>query len=199
MTRISLLFIFAATAATAVVPRFFALGFTHILPNGPDHILFILALFFLSRNFGVLLSQMTLFTLAHSLTLGLALYGIVSVPTAVVEIAIALSIAFVAIENLFQDRLSRWRPFLVFSFGLIHGLGFAHSFQEMPLHAGDFLPALFSFNMGIEFGQLAVVGLAYLALAIWGRREEGFKMIARPASTLIALTGIYWAIQRGVA
>ena len=109
---------------------------THSLPQGLDHILFILGLFFLSRSFPALLFQMTLFTLAHSLTLGLSIYSVVSVPPQVVEVAIALSIAFIAIENLFRDDLSRWRPAVVFCFGLIHGLGFAHSFSENLLVAG---------------------------------------------------------------
>ena len=105
--RLALSLLFAAATATAVVPKFFVLGFTHIFPSGPDHILFILALFFLSRDFGVLLFQLTLFTLAHSLTLGLGLYGVIAIPAAAVEVAIALSIAFVALENLFLQRLVR--------------------------------------------------------------------------------------------
>ena len=198
MTRLALSLLFAAATATAVVPKFFVLGFTHILPSGPDHILFILALFFLSRDFGVLLFQMTLFTLAHSLTLGLGLYGVIAIPAAAVEVAIALSIAFVALENLFLQRLSPWRPWLVFGFGLVHGLGFAHSFQKMPLAPADFLPALFSFNMGIECGQLVVVGLAFAAVATGRRRDKCFQVIARPASTVIALTGVYWAVERSL-
>jgi hypothetical protein len=182
--------------ATAAVPHYFALGFRHILPHGPDHILFILGLFFLTRSFGVLLFQMTLFTLAHSLTLGLSLYGFLSVPMQWVEIAIALSIAFIAIENLFCEKLSRWRPAMVFVFGLVHGLGFAHSFEKNPALAGDFLPALFSFNLGIEFGQLAVVGIAYAAVALWWKRDWYRAAIARPASAIIAASGLYWAVER---
>jgi hypothetical protein len=182
--------------ATAAIPRYFALGFQHILPHGPDHILFILGLFLLTRSFGVLLFQMTLFTLAHSLTLGLSLYGFLSVPMQAVEIAIALSIAFVAIENLFCEKLSRWRPAMVFVFGLVHGLGFAHSFLATPALASEFLPALFSFNLGIEFGQLAVVGIAYAAVALWWKRDCYRKVIARPASALIAASGLYWAMER---
>lgn len=196
MLRLPLFLLLAMATASAVIPQFVTLGFMHILPHGPDHVLFILALFFLNRSFGVLLFQMTLFTLAHSLTLGLALYGIISVPTAVVEIAIALSIAFVAIENLFLDGLSRWRPWLVFGFGLIHGLGFAHSFREMPLAPADFLPAVFSFNLGIELGQLAVVGLAAALIAMGSRMKIQFEMLSRPASTLIAGCGIYFAAMR---
>lgn len=192
----SLLGLLFIASAVAVIPKFFVIGFTHILPGGLDHILFILGLFFLTRSFGVLLFQMTLFTLAHSLTLGLSLYGFLSVPTTVVETAIALSIAFIATENLFRDSISRWRPYVVFAFGLIHGLGFAHTFQENVVVQSDFLPALFSFNMGIEFGQLAVVALAYAAVAAWWKQDYYRKLIARPASLAIAASGLYWAFER---
>jgi hypothetical protein len=197
MTRIIPSLLIVATAS-AVIPEFFRIGFTHILPDGPDHILFILGLFFLTRSFPVLLFQMTLFTLAHSLSLGLSIYGIVSVPTTVVEIAIALSIAFIAIENLFYDRLSRWRSWMIFGFGLIHGLGFAHSFEQKLVASGDFLPALFSFNLGIELGQLAVVGIAYAVVAGWWNHERYRAAIARPASVLIAASGLYWAVERSL-
>jgi hypothetical protein len=194
MSRFVFGLLFLASAA-AVIPKFFVIGFAHILPGGLDHILFILGLFFLTRSFGVLLFQMTLFTLAHSLTLGLSLYGFLSVPTTVVETAIALSIAFIAIENLFCDSISRWRPYVVFLFGLIHGLGFAHTFQENLVEQSDFLPALFSFNMGIEFSQLAVV-VAYAAVAAWWKQNYYRKLIARPASLAIAASGLYWAVER---
>lgn len=187
--------IVCASAAT-VVPKYFAIGFTHILPTGFDHILFILGLFFLTKNFGVLLFQMTLFTLAHSLTLGLSLYGVVSVPTAVVEVAIALSLSFIAIENLYCDHLSRWRPAVVFGFGLIHGLGFAHSFERTLVRSDEFLPALFSFNVGIECGQLAVVGLAFAAVAGVWKQDWYRRAVARPASAVIATFGFYWAVER---
>jgi hypothetical protein len=114
----------------------------------------------------------------------------------VVEVAIALSIAFIAIENLYFENLSRWRPWVVFGFGLVHGLGFAHSFKESLVDPGDFLPALFSFNMGIEFGQIAVVGIAYAAVALWWKRDWYRAAIARPASILIAASGLYWAVER---
>ncbi len=197
MTRTLLAFsLLAAAGAGAVVPRYFLLGFTHILPGGPDHILFILGLFFLTREFAPLLFQMTLFTLAHSLALGLSIHGFLSVPTPAVEIAIALSIAFIGIENLLFNRLSHWRPAVVFCFGLVHGLGFAHSFQARGVDTGEFLPALFSFNMGIECGQLAVVGIAYAAVAAWWKRDCYCTTIARPASMVIAASGLYWAVER---
>lgn len=190
--------VFILATAGAVIPEYFVIGFTHILPGGLDHILFILGLFFLSKDFGTLLLQMTLFTLAHSLTLGLSLYGIVHAPSVVVEVAIVLSIAFVAGENLVSEKLSRWRPWVVFGSGLVHGLGFAHSFEETLVKPGNFLVALFSFNMGIELGQLAVVGLTSAAVALWWKRDWYRMVIARPASMLIASMGLYWAVERSL-
>jgi len=193
MTRAAAILLLLATAA---VPEYLALGFSHIIPYGADHILFILGLFFLTKEPGPLMFQMTLFTMAHSLTLGLSLHGFVSLPRQAVEVAIALSIAFIALENLFRENLSRWRPWMVFGFGLVHGLGFAHSFAEKDLVPGDFLPALLSFNLGIEAGQIAVVGIAYAAGALWWKRDCYRKMIARPASMVIAASGVYWAVER---
>ncbi len=195
MARTLLGFLILASTA-AVIPKYFGFGFTHVLPGGLDHILFLLGLFFLTRDFGALLFQMTLFTLAHSLTLGLSLYGFLAVPTAVVEVAIALSITFIAIENLFCEKLSRWRPWVVFGFGLIHGLGFAHAFQESVVAEEDFLPALFSFNLGIECAQIVVVGIAFAVVAAWWKMDTYRSIIARPASMLLAASGLYWAVER---
>ncbi|WP_411826148.1 HupE/UreJ family protein [Luteolibacter sp. AS25] len=196
MSRLFLGFILLASATAAVVPEYFMIGFTHIIPHGLDHILFLLALFFLTRNFSELLIQLTLFTFAHALTLGLSLYGFISAPTTIVEIAIALSICFVAVENLFKDHLSRWRPWVVFGSGLIHGLGFAHILRENPATPDNFLVALFSFNIGIEVGQIAVCSIAYLLVAAGWKRDCYQRLIARPASILIALSGFCWALVR---
>ena len=187
-----------ATSLGITVPRYVAFGFTHIVPGGLDHILFILGLFFLARDAFSLLVQITLFTLAHSLTLGLSLQGVVSLPTQWVEVAIALSIVFVAAENLFHSELGRWRSWMVFASGLVHGLGFAHAFEETAVAPGDFLPALFSFNVGIELGQLCVVGVAFAVVAAWWKRDWYCRAIARPASAVIALTGLYWAMERSL-
>lgn len=195
MIRLAAGFLFLASLTT-VVPEYFVIGFRHILPDGLDHILFILGLFFLARDFRSLLVQMTLFTMAHSLTLGLALFGLLSVPTGWVDLAIALSISFVAIENFSGDRLHRWRPVVVSLFGLIHGLGFAHSFSTKPVPPGELLPALFSFNLGIEFGQIAVVALAYAALATVMKQSWYRRKLALPASACIAAAGLVWAIAR---
>lgn len=184
-------------AAAGAVPHYFASGFTHIVPYGLDHVLFILGLFFLNRNFAVLLFQMTLFTIAHSLTLGLALYGLVSLPSSFVEIAIAASISFVAIENLLvKDRLSAWRPWVVFASGLVHGLGFAHIFSVSPPPVSQFLPALFSFNLGIEFGQLAVIIPAWLITSAFRDPEKYRKMIVTPGCVMLGFIGLALAVSR---
>ena len=186
----------AATSLTTVVPQFVQQGFTHIVPHGWDHVLFILGLFLVARDLHTLLFQVTLFTLAHSFSLGLAQQGFVSAPDKVVEIGIGLSIAFIAAENLFHERLSRWRPAMVVLFGLVHGLGFAHSFDGGQLAPVALIPALFSFNIGIELGQLAVIAAAYVLTARWWAREWYQPMISRPASALIACVGLYLAVQR---
>lgn len=193
----ALLMLLIATAG-AVAPRYFAAGVSHIVPGGPDHILFILALFFLNRSVGVLLVQMTLFTLGHSLTLGLSLLGLVTAPDRWVEIAIALSIVLVAGENLFSESPGRWRPWLVFASGLVHGLGLAHAFGGEGLAGDDFLVAMFGFNLGIECGQLAVVGLAAAGVGAWWRSADYRRRIARPASALIAASGVMWLVERSV-
>ncbi len=197
MTRIATGILLLLAAAGSVIPRYFTSGFTHVIPHGLDHVLFILGLFLLNRSFAVLLFQMTLFTVAHSLTLGLALYGLVSLPSAVVEIAIAASITFIAVENLTcRERLSAWRPWVVFGFGLIHGLGFAHIFAGSPPSQSEFLPALFSFNFGIECGQLAVVGLAFGVSRIFSNPANYRRRIVTPACVIIAMAGLFLAVQR---
>ena len=110
-----------------------------------------------------MLLQVTAFTIAHSITLGLSIYGIVSLPSRIVEPLIALSIAYVAIENLVTRELKPWRLALVFMFGLLHGLGFAGVLRELGLPRDEFLTALLTFNLGVEGGQLTVIALAMLA------------------------------------
>ena len=142
--------------------NYIPVGFDHIVPLGLDHILFVLGLFFLSTRMGPLLWQVSAFTLAHTITLALAALGYVTVPGHIVEPLIALSIVYVAVENLYTDGLSRWRPFIIFGFGLLHGLGFATVLAEFGLPDSSFIPALIGFNIGVEIGQLAVIAVAYL-------------------------------------
>jgi len=177
--------------------RYFTLGFTHILPKGLDHILFVVGLFLLSTKWRSVLLQVSTFTIAHSITLGLTIYGVVSLPARVVEPMIALSIAYVAIENVVTSELKSWRVALVFSFGLLHGMGFAGVLRDLGLPRSDFLAALVTFNLGVEAGQLTVVAIAFLLVAHWRRNTASYRrLIAQPASIAIALMGLYWTIQR---
>lgn len=180
-----------------VVRQYLGLGFTHILPKGLDHILFVLGLFLLSQRWKPVLLQVTAFTLAHTLTLALTVYGVVSLPASVVEPLIALSIVYVAVENLWTRELRPWRLALVFAFGLLHGMGFAGVLAELGLPRAEFLTAIVAFNVGVEAGQLAVLGLAFLALALPFRTQPWYRRaVVVPASLLIAATGLYWSVER---
>jgi hypothetical protein len=172
------------------------LGFHHIVPEGADHILFVLGLFFLGITWKKLLSQTTVFTVAHATTLFLSTYGIFSLPSRYVEPAIALSIAFIALENVFYPRLGPARLAIVFGFGLIHGLGFASSLSEVPFPKHQFIIALLGFNFGVDGGQLFVIALAFAAVG-WFRKRPWFRRrIAIPCSLAIAMIGVFWAVQR---
>jgi hypothetical protein len=177
--------------------RDFRLGFTHILPNGLDHILFVLGLFLLSTSLRSVLAQVSAFTLAHSITLGLTLYGVVSLPSTIVEPLIALSIVYVACENLFTSDLTPWRLALVFGFGLLHGMGFADALARLNLARAEFLTTLVSFNVGVEAGQLSVIAAAALVvLAVRVPRSDYRRLVVRPCSVGIALTGAFWVVER---
>lgn len=176
------------------------LGFTHILPYGVDHILFVLGLYLLSAEWRPLLIQVTSFTVAHSITLGLGLYGVVNVSPAIVEPLIAASIAYVAVENIITGKLHAWRPFVVFGFGLLHGLGFAGVLHEIGLPRSDYVTGLIAFNVGVEFGQLAVIALAFAATGLWFRSRPWYRArIVIPASAAIAAVGIFWTVERVIA
>ncbi|HSF96577.1 MAG TPA: HupE/UreJ family protein [Thermohalobaculum sp.] len=176
---------------------YIAIGFEHIVPKGLDHILFVVGLFLLSPHLRPLMWQVTGFTLAHSVTLALGIYGVVRISPAIVEPLIAASIVFVAVENLFTDRLQRWRPFVVFGFGLLHGLGFAGVLAEVGLPASQFVPALIGFNLGVELGQLAVVAACFLAVGLWFRHRDWYRrVITMPASAMVALVAAFWFFER---
>ncbi|MES2854980.1 MAG: HupE/UreJ family protein [Bdellovibrionota bacterium] len=179
-----------------VVKEFIELGFEHILPKGLDHILFILSLFLLSTGLRGLLVQVTCFTLAHTLTLSLAALGVFSLPGAFVEPVIALSIAFIALENIFRKELRRSRVIVVFIFGLIHGMGFASVLAELGIPRDHVLSALLSFNVGVELGQLTVLAGAFLLVGWFTKKRWYRKVIVIPVSAAIAATGFVWAFQR---
>jgi len=173
------------------------LGFTHILPLGLDHILFVLSIFFLNTQLKTIIWQATAFTVAHSITLGLAMYGFISPPTHIVEPIIALSIMFIAIENIISEQLKPSRIIIVFVFGLIHGMGFANVLTELGLPHNQFLTSLLTFNLGVELGQIAVIILAWFLIGKWFNKKSWYrKRIVIPISAIIALIAIYWTIER---
>ncbi|MEE9302430.1 MAG: HupE/UreJ family protein [Thiotrichaceae bacterium] len=180
-----------------VITSYIILGFEHIIPKGLDHILFILALFLFSTQIRPLLWQVTLFTVAHTITLGLSMNGIVSLPSIIVEPLIALSIAYAGFENIFAKKLHASRLILVFAFGLLHGMGFASVLSDFGMPDNAFMTALISFNVGVELGQLAVILFAFLTLSLWFRNKPWYRSwVVIPASLVIAFTGLYWAIDR---
>ncbi len=180
-----------------VARQYAALGFTHILPKGLDHILFVLGLFLLSAGRKPLLIQVTAFTVAHTLTLALTIYGVFSLSPSIVEPLISASIVYVAVENIATSRLHAWRPFVVFGFGLLHGMGFAGVLTEIGLPRREFLTGLITFNVGVEIGQLSVIALAWLAVGRWFRERPWYRArIVVPASALIATTGAWWTVER---
>jgi len=177
--------------------NYIKIGFEHIIPKGLDHILFVLGLFFFSLKMRPLITQVTAFTLAHTVTLALATLGIVSVPASIVEPLIALSIVFVAVENIRGGELNTRRILVVLAFGLLHGLGFASVLGDVGLEPSSFIASLIGFNIGVEIGQLAVIAVAFVLLGLpFGKRDWYRKGIAIPASVLIALVGAYWTIER---
>jgi hydrogenase/urease accessory protein HupE len=180
-----------------IIGQYLSLGFLHILPQGLDHILFVLGIFLLTTKLRPILAQVTAFTVAHSVTLGLTMYGIVSLSALVVEPLIALSVAYVAIENIVTSKLTPWRTAVVFAFGLLHGMGFADALKELRLPRGEFVPALVSFNVGIELAQLAVIAAAFISIAAWHREKPWYRTrFVVPGSAAIAATGLFWTAQR---
>tara|TARA_Y100001978_G_scaffold56696_1_gene51010 strand:- start:148 stop:909 length:762 start_codon:yes stop_codon:yes gene_type:complete len=171
-------------------------GFEHIIPQGIDHILFVLGLFFSCLTFRTLLWQVTAFTVAHSLTLILAAQGIVQLRGDIVEAIIALSIVWVAVENVLFKETSKWRYSIVFAFGLLHGLGFAALLTQYGLPKDNFISMLLAFNIGVEFGQLAVLFLAFVLIKLILKKNWYVNEIKIPASISIAAVGLFWFVER---
>jgi len=183
-----------------VVWFYLKLGIAHIVPSGIDHILFVVALCLLNTKLKTILWQATAFTVAHSITLALSMKGIVTLPPDVVEPLIALSIVFVAVENILISELKVWRILIVFMFGLIHGLGFAAALNEIGLPRNKFFTSIISFNAGVEIGQIIVILIVFLLLIFPSGDKPWYKKrIVYPISMLIALIAAYWTVQRILA
>jgi hypothetical protein len=184
--------------AAPVAWRFLRLGFEHILPDGLDHVLFVLGLALLSSRIKPLLLQVSAFTIAHTLTLALAVYGVVSLPSRVVEPLIALSIVYVGVENLMRRQPTGLRVAVVFVFGLLHGLGFAGALTELGWPSGRRLLALVAFNLGVELGQVTVIAVAVAALAAITRLGAPRRRIEQGLSVAIAAVAIVWTVERAL-
>ena len=180
-----------------VIGNYLVAGFDHIIPKGLDHILFILGIFLLSTKLKPMVWQATMFTLAHSITLSLAMLNVISLPASIVEPLIALSIAYIGIENIFAHKLKTSRLALVFAFGLLHGMGFASVLADFGMPESAYATALISFNLGVELAQLAILVGCYFCITYWFKNKQHFhNYVTIPGSALIAITGLYWTWDR---
>jgi hypothetical protein len=176
--------------------QYVRLGFLHIVPAGADHVLFVVGLFLLSTQLKPLIWQVTVFTIAHSVTLALASFDIITLTPSIVEPLIALSIVFIGVENIRGQAVSRRRLGIVFLVGLVHGLGFAGILGELGLPDAEWLPALAGFNVGVECGQLTVIAIAALIVGRFVSRPNYRSAIVIPASAAIVAIGSYWTLAR---
>ncbi|MBK1790333.1 HupE/UreJ family protein [Persicirhabdus sediminis] len=180
---------------TSSFVSFVILGFEHVLPEGLDHVLFILAMVLLSLTWRPLLTQSLMFTLAHSVTLALSVLGFINLPGSIIEPLIALSIAFVAVENFWLKKLSKFRLGVIFTFGLIHGAGFAGALGEKLGSGGNIIMPLLAANIGVELAQVFIIFAVLLAIG-WFRKFDWFHYLRDGLSASIALIGLYWFIDR---
>jgi hypothetical protein len=193
-------FVVAAPSGAAPPPAgkdrlsLLALGVEHIL-TGYDHLLFLFGLVLVGGRWRALLWVVTAFTLAHSITLGLAALGVWSPRPSIIEPLIALSIAYVGVENFFvKSAEKRWR--ITFPFGLVHGFGFAGALREVALPRADVPAALFLFNLGVELGQVGVLAIVLPLLAVLRKQPWFEKLGVRVASGAIIAAGLYWFFAR---
>jgi uncharacterized membrane protein len=181
----------------SVLSYYLPLGFEHILPTGIDHILFIIGLYLLSPKLKTVLMQATAFTVAHTITLCMTMNNTIAPESAIVEPIIALSIVFIAFENLFLQEIKPWRILVIFGFGLIHGMGFAAALNEIGLPRDAFYASLISFNVGVELGQFSVILLCYFLFGRWFQQEIWYRQrIVFPLSISIGLIAMYWTMER---
>jgi len=176
---------------------YFKLGFTHIIPQGMDHVLFIIGICLINTKLRSIIYQATAFTVAHTVALSLSMKNIIVAPGPVIEPVIALSIVFVAIENIILNELKPWRIILVFMFGLIHGLGFASSLNEIGLPPGKFFTSILMFNVGVEVCQVLIIALVFSFIIFPLKNKLWYRYrVVYPVSVAIALISSYWTIER---
>lgn len=189
--------VFHKPSVLSIASTYVIAGYNHILPKGLDHILFILGLFLLSTKLRPLFWQVTMFTVAHSITLSMAMFEVFSLPANIVEPLIALSIAYIGVENILVEKIKPSRLIVIFAFGLLHGMGFASMLSDFGMPNDAFATALIGFNIGVELGQVTVITLAFIFVAYWFKQKSWYRtIVVVPASVLISITGIVWTIQR---
>lgn len=184
------------TRIVEVFVNYLTLGYRHILPLGWDHLLFVLGIFLAARTGRQLFLQVSVFTLAHTLTLGLATYRIIEPPVQFIEVLIALSILWIGVENAFQFKHPKTRLLLIGAFGLLHGMGFASALSGHMDPETSFLLSLFAFNVGVELGQLSFLLLVFVAVAWFRKRPWYHKRVVLPVSLSISMVALFWVVQR---
>lgn len=176
---------------------YFQLGFKHIIPYGPDHVLFIIGLCLIHTRIKPIIYQATAFTIAHMISLALSMKDIIMAPAQVIEPIIALSIVFIAVENLVVSKAKPWRLILVFLFGLVHGMGFASSLNEIGLPPDSFATSIIWFNLGVEACQVLLIAAVFGFLILPFKNKPWFRhRVVYPLSVMIAVISIYWTIMR---
>jgi hydrogenase/urease accessory protein HupE len=180
--------------ALSIAILYIQLGVEHIL-GGLDHLVFLVALLLIASTFIDVLKIVTAFTVAHSLTLTMAVTGLIPVYESWIEAGIALTICYVAIENIVQ-KTSKWRWLVTFFFGLIHGIGFSSAIGEIGMSQTHFALSLLTFNIGIELGQLVIVGVLWFVLSKARSNSWYRNAVVRTGSVCIFLVGLYWFIER---
>jgi hydrogenase/urease accessory protein HupE len=181
------------TALWTTLRQFVPLGVEHIL-TGYDHIAFLLAIIVIELSIGQILKIITAFTVAHSITLLLSALQIVRVNPAMVESVIALSICYVALENIFKKKAD-YRWLITFGFGLIHGFGFASALRELIMGKSNLLLSVLSFNIGVEMGQLMLL-CALLPILYLLKKQIGYRIVTVSTSAGVFVMGFAWLIER---
>jgi len=178
--------------------KFFVLGIQHIIPKGLDHILFIFGLFLFSSSLKKLISQITIFTIAHSITLIFVSLSLMKINPQIVEPIIALSIFYIGLENIFKKYIKEYlRYVVILFFGLLHGLGFALVLSDIGYRSTDLFINLISFNIGIEVAQISIVVVLYLLVALNFAKNKNYRIFFQvPSSILISSIGLYWFFER---
>ncbi len=178
--------------------KFFVLGIQHIIPKGLDHILFIFGLFLFSSSLKKLISQITIFTIAHSITLIFVSLSLMRINPQIVEPIIALSIVYIGLENIFKKHIKEYlRYVVILFFGLLHGLGFALVLSDIGYKSSDLFVNLISFNLGIEVAQISIVLALYLLIALNFAKNKNYRIFFQvPSSILISSVGLYWFFER---